>query len=61
VSMAHALGLQVVAEGVETPAQRDFLARLGCNHGQGYLFGKPAPADQLHWLPAVGETGSLVV
>ncbi|MED5618855.1 putative bifunctional diguanylate cyclase/phosphodiesterase [Ideonella sp. BN130291] len=60
VSMAHALGLQVVAEGVETPAQREFLARLGCNHAQGFLFGKPAPADQLHWLPAVGEAGSVV-
>ena len=39
VSMAHELGLQVVAEGVETEGQRDFLAALGCEELQGYLFG----------------------
>ncbi|HSI59095.1 MAG TPA: EAL domain-containing protein [Ideonella sp.] len=46
VAMAHALGLRVVAEGVETAAQCELLARLGCDHGQGYLFSRPLPAAQ---------------
>jgi diguanylate cyclase (GGDEF)-like protein len=47
VSMARALGLQVVAEGVENEPQRELLARLGCDYAQGYLFGKPVPAEAL--------------
>jgi diguanylate cyclase (GGDEF)-like protein/PAS domain S-box-containing protein len=43
--LAHALGLQVVAEGVETEAQRDFLRSCGCDYMQGFLFGRPAEAD----------------
>ncbi|HMM84840.1 bifunctional diguanylate cyclase/phosphodiesterase [Azohydromonas sp.] len=45
--MAHALGLKVVAEGVETPQQRDLLVALGCDELQGYLFAKPMPARAL--------------
>jgi diguanylate cyclase (GGDEF)-like protein/PAS domain S-box-containing protein len=45
VSMAHKLGLQVVAEGVETEVQRRRLTDIGCDYGQGYLFSKPLPAD----------------
>jgi diguanylate cyclase (GGDEF)-like protein len=45
VGLAHALGLKVVAEGVETEAQRDFLAGLGCDSAQGYFLGKPVDAD----------------
>jgi diguanylate cyclase (GGDEF)-like protein/PAS domain S-box-containing protein len=45
LSMSHALGLEVVAEGVETPAQRDFLRQHGCEFYQGYLFGKPVPIE----------------
>ncbi len=45
IGLAHALGLKVVAEGVETEAQRDFLAALGCDLAQGYLTGKPVDAD----------------
>ena len=46
LAMAEAFGLQVVAEGVETPAQRDLLRTLGCGFGQGYLFSRPVgPAD----------------
>ncbi|HEX5783372.1 MAG TPA: EAL domain-containing protein [Burkholderiaceae bacterium] len=41
VALGHNLHLRVVAEGVETPLQRDFLATLGCDHGQGYLFSRP--------------------
>jgi EAL domain-containing protein (putative c-di-GMP-specific phosphodiesterase class I) len=45
VSLAHALGLRAVAEGVETPDQLAELRTLGCELAQGYLFGRPAPAD----------------
>ena len=51
LALARNLGLRVVAEGVETEAQRDFLSSHACNLLQGYLFGKPEPADVLsaHW------------
>ena len=43
VEMGRNLGLEVLAEGVETHAQRDMLVELGCTRFQGYLFGRPAP------------------
>jgi EAL domain-containing protein (putative c-di-GMP-specific phosphodiesterase class I) len=43
IHLAQNLGLSVMAEGVETLAQRDFLERLGCQAYQGYFFGRPAP------------------
>jgi len=46
IGMGNNLGLEVLAEGVETEAQRDFLARHGCRRCQGYLFGKPVPVAQ---------------
>lgn len=46
VSLADRLGLSTVAEGIETVAQRDSVASLGCRHGQGLLFGDPVPAEQ---------------
>jgi diguanylate cyclase (GGDEF)-like protein/PAS domain S-box-containing protein len=45
IGLAHALGLKVIAVGVETPAQRTFLAALGCDFAQGTLIGKPVDAD----------------
>jgi diguanylate cyclase (GGDEF)-like protein/PAS domain S-box-containing protein len=45
IGLAHALGLQVIAEGVENEAQRALLAALGCDLAQGYLTGKPVDAD----------------
>ena len=47
LALARNLGLRVVAEGVETEAQRAFLSSHACNLLQGYLFGKPEPADAL--------------
>jgi diguanylate cyclase (GGDEF)-like protein len=46
VALAHKLGLNIVAEGVETPEQQAFLTRLGCNSLQGFLLGHPLPAAQ---------------
>lgn len=47
VRLAHALKLRVVAEGVETPRQRELLVQLGCDELQGYLFARPMPARAL--------------
>jgi EAL domain-containing protein (putative c-di-GMP-specific phosphodiesterase class I) len=46
VALADSLGLAVIAEGVETQAQRDFLAALGCSNYQGYLLGAPMALTQ---------------
>ncbi len=47
VKLAHALGLKVVAEGVESPRQQEILAQLGCDELQGFLFAKPMSARAL--------------
>ncbi|WP_298447571.1 bifunctional diguanylate cyclase/phosphodiesterase [uncultured Marinobacter sp.] len=47
IAMAHSLGLQVVAEGVETAAQLTLLRELGCDVAQGYHFSKPVPAKEM--------------
>ena len=53
LAMAHALRLSVVAEGIETPAQRALLSACGCVAGQGYLFARPMPLDPfIGWLRA---------
>ncbi len=46
IGLAHSMGLAVVAEGVETQAQADYLTRLQCDTMQGYLFSRPLPAHQ---------------
>lgn len=50
IAMAHGLRLKVVAEGVETAAQQQFLQQRGCDEMQGYYFSKPIPADQFAQL-----------
>ncbi len=47
ITMAHALGLHVVAEGVERPSQAARLRQLGCDAAQGYFFARPAPAQEI--------------
>jgi len=47
IAMAHALDLEVVGEGVETPGELDFLQQLGCDLVQGFLWGRPLTADEL--------------
>jgi diguanylate cyclase (GGDEF)-like protein len=55
VALADGLGLQVIAEGVETEAQRDALHALGCRHAQGYLFSRPVPPAKLASLLEVSR------
>ena len=58
IAMAHALKLDVIAEGVETSTQRTFLDRHGCDMAQGYLFSRPVDADAVEAL--VQRTPALV-
>lgn len=62
LALAGTLGIDCIGEGVETPAQRDLLLGLGCQYGQGYLFGKPAPeAQRATGTDAGTGTGGTVV
>ncbi|MDZ4154623.1 EAL domain-containing protein, partial [Methylicorpusculum sp.] len=50
IGMANNLGIEVIAEGVETSEQRIFLEQQGCRLGQGYLFGRPVPLEKFEAL-----------
>jgi EAL domain-containing protein (putative c-di-GMP-specific phosphodiesterase class I) len=50
IELARVLGMDVVAEGIETSEQYQLLDQMGCRFGQGYLFAKPMPADQVNTL-----------
>jgi diguanylate cyclase (GGDEF)-like protein/PAS domain S-box-containing protein len=50
VQMSHSLGISVMAEGVETAAQHEFLLKLGCDELQGYMFGRPVPRANIEIL-----------
>jgi diguanylate cyclase (GGDEF)-like protein/PAS domain S-box-containing protein len=53
VQLAQTLGLDVIAEGIESPAEREILVRMGCPYGQGHLFAEPlTPAETSRWLMA---------
>ena len=59
IDLAHALGMAAVAEGIETSEQRAALASLGCELGQGYLWSRPLPGDEITALLEAGsELGS---
>jgi diguanylate cyclase (GGDEF)-like protein/PAS domain S-box-containing protein len=53
ISLGRAMGLTVIAEGVETEEQREFLASLGCHAIQGYLFSRPLPIEEFQQLLAL--------
>jgi EAL domain-containing protein (putative c-di-GMP-specific phosphodiesterase class I) len=55
VTLGRALGMSVLIEGVETEEQRVLLRLAGCNEMQGFLFAKPAPADEIDRLVAAGN------
>ena len=54
VGLSKSLGLGVIAEGVETEVQRDFLLQAGCGHFQGYFYGRPMPLEAFEALLAAG-------
>ena len=56
IVLAKTLGISVLAEGVETEAQRDMLEKQGCYHYQGYLFGKPMPIHELEQYLLLQQT-----
>ncbi|NOX09407.1 MAG: EAL domain-containing protein [Gammaproteobacteria bacterium] len=59
IVMGHSLNMHIIAEGVETRQQLDFLHSNNCYHVQGYLFSRPLPAEEVTALlleQAVGQT-----
>ncbi|MGZ4989994.1 MAG: EAL domain-containing protein [Methylobacter sp.] len=47
ISMSHSMNCQVIAEGIETPEQLEYLQRLGCDYGQGFLCSRPIPSEEI--------------
>lgn len=58
VGLGHSLGLATIAEGIENTAQAAMLARMGCDSGQGWLYGRPVPPEQ---VPAIISTRASAV
>ena len=60
IQMAHSLKLGIIAEGIETEAQRDWLSTAGVEYGQGYLFAKAVPVDlfERRYLDPDGHQGN---
>ncbi|MCE6969438.1 putative bifunctional diguanylate cyclase/phosphodiesterase [Cereibacter sphaeroides] len=58
IGLARGLGVEMVAEGVETPSQLAWLRDKGCRTFQGYLFGRPSPEPQLELPPGIEAPGS---
>jgi EAL domain-containing protein (putative c-di-GMP-specific phosphodiesterase class I) len=58
IALAHSLKLQVIAEGVETSAQLDFLKERACDEMQGFFFSRPMPRDE---IPGLLQGGAAVV
>jgi EAL domain-containing protein (putative c-di-GMP-specific phosphodiesterase class I) len=54
VQIARTLRLEVVAEGIESEAQRDLLTAMGCHYGQGYLLARPMPPEEAEELARTG-------
>ncbi|MGO8905739.1 MAG: putative bifunctional diguanylate cyclase/phosphodiesterase [Solirubrobacteraceae bacterium] len=59
IDLGHALGLRVVAEGIEDGDTLELLSRLGCDVAQGYRIGRPKPADELAFRPSLDGTAAL--
>jgi EAL domain-containing protein (putative c-di-GMP-specific phosphodiesterase class I) len=57
-ALAHALGHAVTGEGIETREQKDALRDLGCEFGQGYLFSRPLPAEEMTRFLAFAQPGA---
>ncbi|RMH18525.1 MAG: EAL domain-containing protein, partial [Gemmatimonadetes bacterium] len=55
IDLAHDLGMQVVAEGVETKAQAELLTELGCEHAQGFLWAHPVPLEDAEAILLAGR------
>ncbi len=56
IALGKAMGMQVIAEGVEQQAQAELLKKKGCDHAQGYFFGRPVPPEEL-WFNKSASTG----
>ena len=55
VGLVHYLGMECMAEGVETQEQLDLIAMMNCNYWQGFLFSRPLPASQIEPLIATAQ------
>jgi EAL domain-containing protein (putative c-di-GMP-specific phosphodiesterase class I) len=59
LSLGKAMGLRVIAEGVESEEQQEFLIRMGCHSFQGFLFSRPLPLEEFQlWLPDSAESAA---